>query len=474
MVEAATVYDLISGSWVRYDRSDSGSASRFMVGVATTGVRGGTASTEQSTMEGWAGYQAYRRCYGGATNWKTSPYWLQSFLGAVDVNTGTSKSIRTTHISWNPDCEALCSENPSGFDPTGLQAYIAAGETGSALAGYGTETRNNLIWLLSCPAYAQCIWTPWHEADGNIGNSSGGYNWTSVAHFKLGLQIICDMVHTFANPLWQTCLVLDAYVWKGNSGSALDPVNFWPGSGYIDIMGIDNYNEGSVLTSPRWDSCQAGLGYPADSNEVTAYTTAYGGTGGYKTTDSSGLTWSHGFLGWCEMMGVTKWLMAEFGTQENFEGLTPTWPSTTASRIQWINDAVTFINGYNLDATKNATCIGINYFMRGRLYAGPSKLSKAVRLTSTGARQVCIGSASSSSALPSSGNTTGDLRFVFTTSTDGHVWRWSGSAWTDQGAALMDSWELWNPPGLGLYDDSSTAEATWAAVTVAHTSRAAA
>lgn len=464
------IYSLDSdGEWHRPERT-SLAGGRFMVGCTTSGLRGGTAATQQTTLESAVGYQSIRRCYAGKTNWSTSPYWTTSFLGAVDINTGTSKSIRTTHISWNPDCEALVTENPSGFDPTGLLAYLAAGRTGSGLSGYGTQTALNITWLLSCPTYAQCIWTPWHEADGNVGNSSGGYNWTSVAHFKLGLQIICDMVHAFANPLWETCLVLDAFVWKAESGSSLDPVNFWPGAGYIDIMGVDSYNEGSILSSPRWDSFQAGLGYPADSAEATAYQAAYGLSGttaGMKSTDSSGLTWSNGFLGWCEAIGVTKWLVAETGTLRNVAGLSPTWPAGTSSKEQWINSMVTFINNYNIDGTHKAKCVALQYFSTGRNYTGSAEYSSTVHLLSDGSHASCVG-ANTFAGLPTSGNTTGDKRFTTDTS---HVYSWSGSAWTDLGAATRESWELyWNEDGSG-WDSGTCANSTWSDVTTVHNIR---
>jgi hypothetical protein len=452
----ATVAAVIDG------RAEAGAP--LLVGVTTTNVRGGSARVNQDDFEAIVGHQSIRRCYAGQ-RYDLSPYWLQTYLGAVDVDLETRTSRRTTHLSWNPDCRALTEENPDGFDPTGVRAHLAEGRLSSALAGYGVETRRNLELLLSCPPYARCIWTPWHEAD--HGQGSPGYNFgRDHARFRLGFQIVADMVHAFGNPLWSTCLVLSAYAWKGNSGAANDPANFWPGAGYVDIMGVDSYNEGSVDGS-RWDSLAVSLGYPADEEEARAYQARYGGPGsiaGMKTTDASGRTWSNGFLGWCAAMDVPRWLLAEFGTMRNLAGRAPSWAGGVGSRAQWVESALSFVEAYNADPGSTATCVGVEYFLRGRPYVGPTAWADAVHLLADGSPLGCLG-ARPGAALPASGNAVGD---TWWTSDSHRIVRWSGSAWVDLGAGLVESWELWwNEDGSG-WDGPDSAYAAWAAVTARH------
>lgn len=439
-------------------------AAALLVGVTTTNVRGGSARANQADFEAKVGHQSIRRCYANQ-RYDVSPYWLQTFLGAVDVDLETRASLRTTHVSWNPDCRALTDENPNGFDPTGLQAYLAERRPSSALAGYGVETRKNLDFLLSCPPYARCIWTPWHEAD--HGQGGPGYNFgRDYARFRLGLQIVADLVHAFGNPLWSTCLVLTTYAWKGNSGAANDPANFWPGPGYVDIMGIDAYNEGSVDGS-RWDSLAVSLGYPADGHEARAYQARYGGPGsidGMKTTDSSGMGWSNGFLGWCEVVGVRRWLLAEFGTMRNVARRAPSWVGGVASRAQWVESALAFVEAYNADPRTAATCVGVEYLLRGRTYAGPTALAEAVHLLADGSPHACLGERTAA-ALPAAGNAVGETGWL---TDSAHIVRWSGSAWVDVGPGLVESWELWwNEDGSG-WDGADSAYAVWAAITARH------
>lgn len=434
----------------------------ILVGAVASGLRTSGAAASFAALEAQVGHQNLRGCYAG----QTYTNFMSSALGAVDNVGGVS--LRTTHIRWDPDCEALVSENPSGFNPAGLLAYLAAGRTGTGLAGYGTETAANIAWLLSAPVNSRVIWTPWHEADINVGNTGGGYDWASVAHFKLGLQVLCDMVHAMAGAQgsnWLTALCLTASAWKGISTSAQDPDNFWPGAGYVDVMAVDAYNEGS-LDASRWDSVQVSIGYPADSNEATAYQSHYGGTNGYRTSGVGG-SWSNGFLGWCEARGVTKWMLGEFGTIRNVDGLSPTWVGGGAgSKQQWITTAVAFVEGYNADVTKGAKCIGLEYFYRGRKYTGSDYLTTTVHLLADGSPQSCVGAYTfSPDTRPTSGNVTGHK--IFTTD-NGHVYQWSGSAWTDLGTAAVESWELWwNEDGSGWdgTGSSGSSNATWAGVT---------
>ena len=450
------------------------SVAKYLVGISSTSTRGQTTAQSLATTESYAGHQSIHRDYANDTytNFMISQR-------SVDVDTVNHVSIRTTHVSWNPDALLLQSENPpnstthfSGFDPTQLQLYLADGS--GDLTSYGAETQKNIQWLLTIPTYHKVILNPWHEADNYQADRTYGTNYGA---FRNGFRIIADIIHAFNNANWQTCLLLTAYAWKYSSGSANHPSNFFPawsglpatGANYVDIMGVDVYNEGSVNGS-HWDSPSGSIGIPMDANEQTGYKARYGGTYGWKTSDASTLTWTNGFLGWCEAFGMTKWLVGEIGTQRNINNLTASWTSligATNSKTDWIREFGRFASAYSADPSHKAKCYALEYFMSaGRTYTGSNYLTTSIHDSSSGALITGItGSVASSTNLPTNltSSDTG-VRYITTDTRD--IWQWSGSAWSDViSKSLSESWQLWwNDDGSG-WDGTGSAYYGWLDVT---------
>lgn len=446
---------------------------KFMVGVSTTNSRGQTTAQSMATTESFCGHQSIHRDYANAsyTNFMVSQR-------AIDVDTTNSVSLRTTHVSWNPSSLALQNENPSdsstqfsGFNPTQLQLYLQNGS--GDLTSYGTETQANIQWLLSIPLYHKVILNPWHEADNYQDSNDYGSNY---GQFRNAFRVLADIIHTFNNQNWQVCLLLTAYAWKGNSGTSNQPSNFYPcwnglpatGTQYVDVMGVDVYNEGSV-NGTNWDSPAASMGIPMTESEQSIYQGRYGGTNGYRTTDASGLTWTNGFLGWCERIGIKKWIVGELGTQRNINSVNGSWTSAinaSSTKSDWIREFGRFAAAYNSNTFHNAKCIGLEYFMSaGRTYTGSNYLSSIIHDGTTGALiNGIVASVASYASLPS-GLTNANAGQQYLTTDTKHVWNWNGSAYVDTGASISESWQLWwNADGSG-WDGTNSAYYGWADVT---------
>lgn len=446
---------------------------KFMVGVSTTNSRGQSTAQSMATTESFCGHQSIHRDYanGAYANFMLSQR-------ALDVDTTNHVSIRTTHVSWNPSSAALASENVgnpstqfSGFDPTQLQLYLQNGS--GDLTTYGAETQMNIQWLLSIPSYHKVILNPWHEADNYQDTNDYG---TNYGQFRNAFRVLADIIHTFNHPNWQVCLLLTAYSWKGSGGTSSQPSNFYPawngfpetGRNYVDVMGVDVYNEGS-LNGNYWDSPAASFGMPMNAAEETIYQSRYGGTNGYRTTDASGLVWSNGFLGWCEMMGLTKWIVGEIGTQRNINSVSGVWISmvkAASTKADWIREFGRFAAAYSSNPYHGAKCIGLEYFMSsGRTYTGSNYLSSIVHNPSTGALITgIVDDVATSSALPTGLTSTNAGQKYLALDTK-HVWLWNGAAYSDTGASLLESWQLWwNADGSG-WDGANSSYPAWADVT---------
>ena len=444
-----------------------------MIGVSATTSRGESTAQSIASTEAKCGYQSIHRDYANDI-YDT----FMTAARAVDVNTSTQTSIRTTHVSWNPDASLLQSENPpdsstqfSGFDPTVLQQYLANG--GGDLSSYGTETQKNIQWLLSIPSYHKVILNPWHEADEYQSDRTYG---TNYGMFRNGFRIIADIIHAFNNPHWQVCLLLTAYAFKGNAGNTRKPSNFLPcwngfpetAKNYIDIMGVDVYNEGS-LNGDNWWSPSASIGIPMNNTERVAYQTKYGGTDGWRTSDDNAVTWTNGFPGYCESYSLDKWLVGEVGTQRNITATGATWQSTvgaSSSKNDWIREFGRFIFAYNADPSHLSKCVALQYFMSaGRTYTGDSYLSTSIHHNATGMLVPGItGEVATSAALPTLSNGENGTRYI--TTSPKKVWQWNGTAWADTGITyISESWQLWwNDDGSG-WDGVNSAYYAWKDVT---------
>ncbi|MGV9002189.1 MAG: hypothetical protein ACOH18_04545 [Candidatus Saccharimonadaceae bacterium] len=381
-------------------------APRIMIGVSTTTVKGQSLDQNMAETESFAGHQSIHRDYTGTDydNFDTASRQM-------DYDKNTQTTIRTTHISWNPDA-------------------------GKLDAGDSTELAKLEAWLDTIPTWHKVILNPYHEPEYNTGSFSSDY-----ALFRRAFRIIANAVHARNNPRWQVCLLLIAYTFKGDSsGAQFNPDSYWPGldsngKPYVDVMGIDIYNEGS-LDGRRWDSPGSALGYPANAAEVSAMNSAYGG---YKTTN--------GFLGWCENKGITKWVIGEVGTQINKKNVHPSWVDDLGisnSKADWIREIGRFVNAYNLDPSHNAKCIGIEYFVSaGRNYDGTGYLTNAIHWRSdlslvTGV----VGTCNNTVDLPSNYGA-GDIGKRYFVESPRFIREWDGTTWNNIGNGIWESWQLW-------------------------------
>jgi hypothetical protein len=120
------------------------------------------------------------------------------------------------------------------------------------------------------------------------------------------------------------------------------PLDWWPGDGVVDNLGVDVYNEGS-LSGTRWDSPGRAFSQPFPGD--TAY------AGGYV---------DGGILGFARDHGVSVGV-AEVGTLENTSNLTAGWTSTP-TKASWIKDALAYYESLGL--------VYVEYFHSGP-YRGP-------------------------------------------------------------------------------------------------------
>lgn len=200
---------------------------------------------------------------------------------------GSDVGKRATHYSFKPDINAMASG--------ALDAKVQT-------------------LLDSIPAGHRTILTIWHEPEDNFTTSA------QQATYRAAWQRFADLVHASARPELTTSWVMMSYSWWGMSGR--DPMNWYPGDAYVDSVGIDTYNEGS-LNGTRWDSPGRGMGLPAEGDTALPGGYVYGGA-----------------IPWIQSRGKA-WGVAEFASLENVNEIDGGWTDVD-TKARWIRQAVRF------------------------------------------------------------------------------------------------------------------------------------
>ncbi len=214
---------------------------------------------------------------------------------------------RTTHYSFKPDMSALARG--------ALDADIRA-------------------LLDSIPAGHPTILTVWHEPENDFQSDA------QKADYRKGWQRFAQLVKAQDRPELSTSWVMMAYSFRAMSGR--EPMDWWPGDGVVDIVGIDTYNEGSLKQS-EWDSPGREFGQPAPGDAAMR--------GGFV---------DGGILAFLQRHDA-KLGIAEFGSLENTTGITADW-TDTPTKAEWIRQAVEYYHSLG--------AIYVEYFHAGP-YRGP-------------------------------------------------------------------------------------------------------
>jgi hypothetical protein len=234
-----------------------------------------TIPEEIAFLEGAVGPLEIRRVYDSG--------FLLDFM----VRAGADVGVRATHYSFKPDLAALAA---------------------------GSLDADVLTLLNSIPVGHQTLLTIWHEPEDNFTTDE------QKATYRAAWQRFADLVHGTGRPELTTSWVMMSYSWWTSSGR--DPMDWYPGDEYIDSVGIDTYNEGS-LRGDRWDSPGRGVGLPFAGDTAVP--------GGYVY---------EGAIRWAQARGL-PWGIAEFGSLENVNHIDSTWAKVD-EKWRWIHRAVKF------------------------------------------------------------------------------------------------------------------------------------
>jgi len=254
-----------------------------------------TIAQEVAFLDANVGALEIRRVYDGGFD--------QNFMNRSAMDVGK----RATHYSFKPDM-------------------------GSLAAGSLDQSVRNL--LATIPAGHKTILTIWHEPENDFTTAE------SQATYRKGWQRFSTLVRASGRAELTTSWVMMSYSWRSVSGR--QPLNWWPGDGVVDSVGIDTYNEGS-LTGTSWNSPGKAFNqpYPGES----------GYSGGYVDGGIPAFLALH----------KAKFGIAEFGTLENTTSLTAGW-TTTPNKAAWLREAVDYYNRLG--------AIYVEYFHSGP-YRGP-------------------------------------------------------------------------------------------------------
>lgn len=220
-------------------------------------------------------------------------------LGGLDVGR------RATHYSFKPDMAALA-------------------------AGRLDDDVQRL--LDSIPAGHRTFLTVWHEPENDFTTA------VQKQTYRDGWRRFASLVERQQRPELSTSWVMMAYSFRAEAGR--QPLDWWPGDGVVDVMGIDTYNDGS-LDGSDWKSPGRDFGEPFPGDIAQP--------GGYV---------DGGILAFADRHDI-RIGVAEFGTLENTARISADW-TDTATKAAWIRAAVDYY--HRIDA------VYVEYF-----HAGPHR-----------------------------------------------------------------------------------------------------
>jgi hypothetical protein len=242
----------------------------------------------------------------GTADLKIRRVFDQGFTLNFMVRGGIDVGERATHYSFKPEIQA-----------------VARGEMDGQLQ----------LFLDSIPAGHPTILTMWHEPETEFSTAA------EQEEYRQAWRHFVDLVRRQDRPELATSWVMMAYSWSEMSGR--DPMDWWPGDGVVDIVGIDMYNEGS-LRGTRWDSPGRALGEP------------------FAGEPERPMRAGQSIVEWVRERGAELGI-AEFGSLENTSGLTAEW-TDTPTKAEWVHEAVEYFESIGV--------VYAEYFHSGP-YRGP-------------------------------------------------------------------------------------------------------
>jgi len=263
----------------------------MLVGAAVKAT-GGRTTTEQEIafLAGKGVALEVRRVY--------DPGFDEDFTRRAAADLG----VRATHYSFKPDMAAMAA---------------------------GTLDADVRRFLGTIPAGHRTVLTIWHEPENDFTTAA------QKATYRAGWVRFARLVREAKRPELSTSWVMMGYSWR--SASKRQPLDWWPGDGVVDSVGVDVYNEGS-LSGARWDSPGRAFAQPFPGDRPY--------DGGYV---------DGGILAFVQRHGTALGI-AEVGTLENTTGLTAGWTSTPTKEA-WIRDAVAYY--------KSIGAVYVEYFHSG-------------------------------------------------------------------------------------------------------------
>jgi hypothetical protein len=249
------------------------------------------------------------------------------------------------------------------------------------LAAQDATTMANLNTMLQSAQGQKMWWCLWHEPENDTIGVVNSLNSFSLSDYQAAWKVFADTMHGYNEPGWKSCWVMMSYTWKKSfltANPSFTPDSWYPGDSYVDIVGIDDYNEGSLHnfspgdgTYQRWDSPGFGWGDP-DPNESLGPN-----GGGY---------YSPSLINWIAAKGK-GYAICEFGTIRNLQtamGRSKPDPTTGPYTLDWWtstfggdNSKANWIKNYTkyhmeiAPAKFGTNCVSMMYFdYNGRKWAG--------------------------------------------------------------------------------------------------------
>lgn len=152
------------------------------------------------------------------------------------------------------------------------------------LAANDTATVAGLHSLLQSALGKKVWWCVNHEPENDTVGTNNSLNNFTLADYVTAWQNFADIVHSYNEPGWQTVWIMMSYTWKTSFATlnpGFTPDSWYPGDQYVDIVGIDDYNEGSLHNNPgdgtpqRWDSPGYGWGDPHPDESLSPNGSGY-------------------------------------------------------------------------------------------------------------------------------------------------------------------------------------------------------
>jgi len=286
----------------------------------------------------------------------------------------------------------------SGFSTTNLPTFTYGGKTISyywsqnmtvvhsfkpnlaLLAAQDTTTMNNLNSLLQSAQGQNVWWCINHEPENDTSGVNNSTNSFTLSNYVNAWQVFANTIHSYNEPGWKTIWIMMSFTWKQSfltANPSFTPDSWYPGDSYVDVVGIDDYNEGSLHNNPgdgtyqRWDSPGFGWGDP-NTNESLGPN----GGGYYSPILLNWLSQHSKNYAICEL-GTIRNLASAMGrnkTDPSSGPYTLDWWTTpfggSNTKADWIADYAKY-HAITVPANFGTRCVAMMYFdTAGRTWKG--------------------------------------------------------------------------------------------------------